>query len=166
MREFTITLNLSEPNPNDATSVYHLGQGFYLAGNRCLLNIEVGPGVTQCLVSPGVVNLCLACELFLKAAITHQGKRPPKTHKLVELFALAPSDYVAEVKAAYEAAVPQPSFDELIKAINEYFVHVRYGHEFPIVAFHETPLMFLSKQLYISTASLLGARCGLQAMQP
>jgi hypothetical protein len=166
MREFTLTLNLSVPNPIDATSVYHLGQGFYLAGNRCLLNIDVGPGVTQCLVSPGVVNLCLASELFLKAAITHSGAKPPKTHKLVELFALAPSDYVSEVKAGYEASVPQPGFDELIKAINEYFVHVRYGHEFPVVAFHETPLMFLSKQLYISTARLLGVRSGLQALQP
>jgi len=166
MPEFTITLNLSAPNPKDATSVFNLGQGFYLAGNRCLLNIEVGPAVTQCLVSPGVVNLCLACELFLKAVITHHGEKPPKTHKLVELFALAPPDFVSEVRSGYEASVPQPGLEELIRAINEYFVHVRYGHEFPIVAFHETPLMFLARQLYISTASLLGVRTGLQALRP
>jgi hypothetical protein len=166
MREVTLSINLGTPEPRNVTSIFHLAQGFYLAGNRCLLNIEVGPDVTQCLVSPGVVNLCLACELFLKAAITHEGGKPAKTHKLQELVAIAPKAYVEQLRSEYNRIIPQPDFDSLIAQANEYFVQVRYGHEFPVTAFHEFPLAMLGRCMYVATAKLVGERTGLQLLQP
>ena len=93
MSEVTLTVNLRGPEPRNPVSIYHLAQGFFLAGNRCLLNIDVGPRVTQCLVSPAVVNLCLSIELFLKAIIVHEGGKAPKSHKLIQLITLVPAKF-------------------------------------------------------------------------
>lgn len=166
MTEISFTFNTGEPEPRNATTIYHVAQGFYLAANRCLLNIEVGPGITQCLVSPGVVNLCLAAELFLKAAITHAGDKPPRTHKLVELVGLAPVEYIESVRTAYNASIPDPDFDKLVAQASEYFVQVRYGHEFPVQALWEFPLSVLGRCLYLVTAELVGEKTGLQHLRP
>ena len=161
MNELSITVNLNAPEPRNPISIFHLAQGFFLAGNRCLLNIDVGPGVTQCLISPGVVNLCMAIELFLKAIIAHTGATAPKTHKLNELFVLAPKEFQESIRITFNAAIPQPNLDELLPQISEYFVQVRYGHEFNIFALHEHPVYFLAKFLYEQTALQFEQKTGL-----
>lgn len=165
MNEVSLTVNLKAPEPRNSLSIFHLAQGFFLAGNRCLLNIDVGPGVTQCLISPAVVNLCLAIELLLKAVIVHTGSAAPKSHKLTELFALVPAQFQENLRTSFNAAIPQPSLDELLPQINEYFVKVRYGHEFNIFAFHEHPVYFLAKFLYEQTAQHLGQKTGLELLR-
>ena len=166
MNEVSLTVNLSGPEPRNATTVYHLAQGFYLAANRALLNIEVAPGVRQCLVTPGVVNLCLAIELFLKAVILHDGQIAPKTHDLAKLVSLVPSQFAAAVESEYNRLIPDPNFDRIILEASDYFVKVRYGHEFAVPVFHESPLAALGKIFYSATASLVGERTGLQALRP
>lgn len=154
MPDVTLTFNLAKPDPRDPVPIYHLGQAFFLAGNRCLLNIEVGPGVTQCLTSPGVVNLCLAIELFLKSIIVANGATPPKSHNLIELCSVLPSDLSGEIRASYDALVPNPVFDDLLNQVNDYFVKVRYGFEFNIFAFYEYPVYAIAKVLFERSAHL------------
>lgn len=161
MAEFTLTVNAEEPDPRDPVSVFHLGQGFYLAGNRCLLNIEVGPNITQCLVSPGVVNMALSIELFLKAVIIFNGDDVPKTHNLKKLFERVPGDFISNISNQYEQRVKAPTFSEHINLVSDYFVKVRYGHEFNIFAYQEYPISQLAKILYVETAKLLGEKIGL-----
>lgn len=78
MQSVSLTVKLGQEAPRNPVSIYHLGQGFSLAGNRCLLNIDVAPGMMQCLTSPGVVNLCMAIELVLKALIVNAGEKHKK----------------------------------------------------------------------------------------
>lgn len=112
------------------------------------------------------MNLCLAAELFLKAAITHAGAKPPRTHKLVELVGLAPVDYIDSVRTAYNASIPDPDFDKLVAQTSEYFVQVRYGHEFPVQALWEFPLSILGRCLYFATAERVGEKSELQHLRP
>ena len=165
MSEVTLTVNLAGPEPRNPVSIYHLGQGFFLAGNRCLLNIDVAPGITQCLVSPGVVNLCLAIELFLKSVIVANGTVAPKSHKLKDLSDLIPPEFVAELRASFNASIPNPAFDELLEQISEYFVKVRYGCEFNIFAFHEYPVFALARLLYIQSARFHGQKTGIELVR-
>ena len=162
MQTVTLTVKLGAEEPRNPVSIYHLGQGFYLAGNRCLLNIEVAPGMMQCLTSPGVVNLCMAIELFLKALIVNAGGAPKKTHKLVELFAASPTSTQEIVRARFNAQI-NPTLDELLAQVSDYFVEVRYGHEFNIFCFHEHPVYVLARELYTHTAQTLGI---VQAIEP
>jgi HEPN domain len=165
MAEVTLTVNLAGLEPRNPVSIFHLGQGFFLAGNRCLLNIDVAPGITQCLVSPGVVNLCLAIELFLKSVIVARGALAPKSHKLKELFALVSPEFVAELRASFNASVPTPAFDELLEQVSNYFVEIRYGHEFNVFAFHEHPVYVLGKLLYIQSARVHGQKTGIEVVR-
>jgi hypothetical protein len=150
--EATFTFRLEGAAPNDAQAIYHQGQAFFLAGNRCLLNIEIGPGVTQCLVSPGVVNLCLAAELFMKALVQVRGATPEKTHRLTDLFAAIPRDDQDAVRGYYSSCVQEPELDALLDQVGEYFVKVRYGHEFEIFTFAEFPITIFAKALYLRSA--------------
>lgn len=165
MKSVSLTVNLEGPTPNDPKSIFHQGQSFFLAGNRCLLDIEVGPGVTQCLVSPGVVNLCLAIELFLKSTVVLKGVAAPKTHKLAELFAACPATTIAEVKSTYEQTISNPTLDDLLSQINEFFVQVRYGYEFDVFAYHEYPVYTLAKILYKHSADLHKIKVGLDRIR-
>lgn len=165
MKQVTLTVNTSVPDKRDPVSIFHLGQSFFLAGNRCLLSIDVAPDVTQCLVSPGVVNLCFASELFMKAIIVSGGGTPPKTHKLVELSALLPPEILQALRCAYEQSIPDPSYDQLLAEAGEYFVKVRYGFEFNVFAYHEHPLYILASKLHVQVAQLLGQRTGLAAVR-
>ena len=165
MATITLTAKLKGPDPWNPVSIFHLAQGFYLAGTRCLLPIEVGPGVTQCLVSPGVVNFCLAIELFLKAVITSAGKQPPKTHKLSELFARASAKLRSKVRSDYERAVSDPTFDGLISLVDDYFMRVRYKYEFNIFGFHEHPISVLAQSLYAEVALLLNQKTELEKIR-
>lgn len=165
MNEVSLTVNLAGPQPRNPVAIFHLAQGFFLAGNRCLLNIDVGPGVTQCLVSPAVVNLCMAIELFLKAVVVHGGGSAPKSHKLAELIKLVPVAFRDSLKSSFDAVVPNPNFDVVVPQINEYFVKVRYGHEFNIFAFHEHAVYVLAKLLYVQAAEHVGQRSGLELIR-
>ncbi len=121
--------------------------------------------MTQCLVSPGVVNLCLAAELFLKSIIVAKGGTPPKSHKLVELSALVPPDLLAELRASFNALIPTPAYDDLLKHVSDYFVKVRYGYEFNIFAFHEHPVYVLAKVLYEQSARLHGQKPAIERLR-
>lgn len=112
----------------------------------------------QSLVSPGVVNLCLAIELFLKSIIAAAGDKVEKTHKLLDLFSAVPKTDLDAIKAAYEPVLQNPSFDELLAQINNYFVEVRYGHEFNIFSFNEFPVSRLAKIVYIHAAAVHKAK--------
>jgi hypothetical protein len=165
MAEVTLTVSLVGPEPRNPVSIYQLGQSFFLAGNRCLLNIDVAPGITQCLVSPGVVNLCLAIELFLKSIIVAGGAVAPKSHNLKELCALASSEFIDELRKSFNASVSNPAFDELLEQVNEYFVKIRYGYEFNVFAFHEYPVHELAKLLYIQSARAHGQKTGIEIVR-
>ena len=61
--------------------------------------------------------------------------------------------------------MPSPALEELLAQVDNYFVQVRYGHEFNVFAYHEHPIYSLAKCLYIHTAQLLGQRTGLEAVR-
>ena len=155
MQTVSLTVKLGPEDPRDPVSIYHLGQGFFLAGNRCLLNIDVAPGMMQCLTSPGVVNLCMAIELFLKALIVNSGDTPKKTHKLVEIFAASPAETQEAMRLRFNAQI-NSTLDELLSEVSDYFVQVRYGHEFNIFCFHEHPVYVFARELYMHAAEKLG----------
>ena len=148
MKSASFTFKLGGPDPRDPLSIYHLAQGFFMAGRRCLLEIAVGPGTTQYLPSPGVVNLCFAIELFLKSLVVLQGKSAPKTHELADLLSLLPEEDIEPVRAAYQKQLQAPSFDELLKEINQFFVKLRYEYEFDVFSFNEHPVDVLADALY------------------
>jgi HEPN domain len=156
MPQASLTIRLEGPRPDDATSIFHQGQAFFMAGKRCLLEIPVGPGMTQCLVSPGVVNLCLSAELLMKALLVASGQKSEKTHKLPELFAALPRDDQDAVRASYSSVVQEPDLDALLDRVGGYFVKVRYGHEFEIFGFEESLITIFADTLYRHTAKKLG----------
>lgn len=148
MKSTSFTFKLAGPSPRDPLSIFHLAQGFFLAGQRCLLEIAVAPGTTQCLVSPGVVNLCFSIELFMKSLIVLQGQASPKTHKFAELAALLPATDIAQVRVLYQQQVQKPSLDELLAEVSQFFVKLRYEYEFDIFSFNEHPVSVLADALY------------------
>jgi hypothetical protein len=164
MENITLTVKVAPDEPRNPVSIYHLAQGFYLAGNRCLLNIDVAPGTMQCLTSPGVVNLCFSIELFLKALIVSAGGTPKRTHKLVELFSAAPAATQEAMRSQFNAKI-NPTLDELLVQISDYFVQVRYGYEFNIFCFHEYPVYNFAQMLYMHTAQQLGVVPAIQTIR-
>ena len=165
MSEVTLTVNLAGASPNEPVSIYHLGQSFYLAGRRCLLNIEVGPGITQCLTSPGVVNLCLASELFMKSLVVSNGGTPTKTHRLSELFVKLTEAQRQAIADQYSKFVSDPSLTDLLVQVSEYFEKVRYGYEFNVFAYHEHPITMLAGTLYKYCATAYGQSVGIDRMR-
>ena len=93
MKSASLTVRLRGPDPKNSVWVVELGQSFDLAGSRCLLDTEVGPGRTQTLLTPAVVNLSLAIELFLKSVIVAGGELPKKTHNTTNKQRNSPSQY-------------------------------------------------------------------------
>jgi HEPN domain-containing protein len=162
MKNASLTINLGGSEPSSPADIFWQGQGFFLAGSRCLLDIEVGPGITQCLVSPGVVNLCLAIELFLKSLLALHNQTIPKSHKLVELFASVPEMDQQKIKDEYGKSISVPSFEELLTQIEDYFVKVRYGYEFDVFNYQETPVFVFAKELYKYCASAHGVKVGVE----
>ena len=157
LMDATLTINLVGPSPRDPLSIYHLAQSFYLAANRAALNIDVGPGVTQSLVSPAVVNFCFAIELFCKALIVMQGGAPPKKHSLVDLFSAIPKSTQEQIKNSYAQFVTDPNLETLLGQVSEYFQQVRYSYEYNIFNYQETPLAILAREFYIYCAQTLSA---------
>lgn len=82
-----------------------------------------------------VVNLSLACELFLKSLITNKtGNRPPNTHDLRILFELLDDDLRSEIKAqvAFNISREDFDFDESLDKSNKAFENWRYLYENPV----------------------------------
>jgi HEPN domain len=162
MKHASLTVKIAGPDPRNPVSIFNHAQGFYLAGNRCLLDIEVGPSVTQCLVSPGVVNLCLSIELFLKSVIIASGGAPPKTHKLLDLVPLLPAGFMEKIELRYRGSVSEPTLGDLLSQVNEFFVKLRYEYEFDVFAFQESAVLTLAKALYLESAALHGIKSGIE----
>jgi hypothetical protein len=148
MKSASFTFKLASPSPKDPLSIFHVAQGFFLAGQRCLLEIRVGPSQTQYLPGAGVANLCFAIELFLKSLIVLLGKESPKTHKLVELIGLLPTGELDPIRAAYGQQVQQPPLDDLLAEVSQFFVKLRYEFEHDIFSLNEHPVYVLADILY------------------
>lgn len=149
MRSVSTTIRLSAPDAKDPINPYHVGQSFYLAGHRALLDIAVGPGKTQYLAGPGVSMLCFSIELFMKSLILATGAEPPRTHNLEELFACLPDEAKASIRQGYERSVLAPSLDDLLAEIARFFEKLRYEYEHDIFSFNEGPVIILAKAAYI-----------------
>ncbi len=154
----TLTVKLEGPTPSEPQSIFNLGQAFYLAGTRCALNIEVGPGVTQSLVSPAVVNFCFSIELFCKCLIQASGSKPQKIHKLDELFRAIPEEAREAITVGYTQKVLEPNLETLLEQAADYFRKVRYEYEFEVYAYFETPLAALALEAYSYAATALGKK--------
>lgn len=148
MKSASFTFKLAGPSPKDPVSIFHVGQGFFLAGQRCLIELRVGPSQTQYLPGAGVANLCFAIELFLKSLINLLGKDSPKTHKLIELVEALPKSELDPVRAAYSQQVQTPSFDDLLVEVSNFFVKLRYEYEHDIFSLNEHPVYALADCLY------------------
>lgn len=163
--EVTMTVKLGGPTPNDPLTVYYLAQSFYLAGRRRLLNIEVGPGLTQCLTSPGVVNLCFSAELFMKVLIISSGASAPKLHKLKDLFGNLREEDRTTVSDIYQRTISRSHGDILLDQVDDYFVKVRYEHEFDVFAFHEHAITMFADALYRHCAVGYGQAVGIDRVR-
>ena len=128
MQSASFTFKVANPAPKDPLSIFHVGQGFFLAGQRCLLSIPVGPGLTQVLPGAGVANLCFAIELFVKALLFANGVEPPKSHKLDELIRLLPAAELNALRDFYAQQMVQPTFEALVSEVAEFFVKLRYEY--------------------------------------
>lgn len=158
MKSASFTFKVVGPSPKDPLSIFHVGQGFFLAGQRCLLEFRVGPGQTQYLPGAGVANLCFAIELFLKSLVILLGKDLPKTHKLTELVGALPKSELDPVRAAYGQQVQSPSFDELLAEVSDFFVKLRYEYEYNIFSLNEHPVYVLADCVYQHCANRNNSR--------
>ena len=161
MQDFSFTIKMARPEPDNARTIFHVAQSFYLAGNRAALNIEVAPNITQSLVSASVVNYCLALELFFKALIQVNGSKPPKIHKLYDLFNLIPDQAQRKIREDFEASIQGPKFDNFLSDISDYFQRVRYEYEYSIEVFYDGPIAHFAKIVYIYTAGVLDEKSNL-----
>ena len=153
--EMTFAFKVASPSPNDPVSIYHLAQSFYLAGNRCALNIEIAPRTTQSLTSPSVVNYCFSIELFCKALIQATGVKPRKIHKLDELFSAIPEPAQKAIAEIYGQHFQDPDLPTLLSQAANYFQEVRYEYDYNIFAFQEAPLAVLAKAAYWHCSDVL-----------
>lgn len=161
MQDFSFAIKMVGPEPDNGRTIFHVAQGFYLAGNRAALNIEVGPNLTQSLVSASVVNHCFALELFFKALIRNAGAKPPHTHKLLELFNLLSDDSKKEIQESFEGIIQSPKFEVFINEISDYFQKVRYEYDYPIEIYYDGPIAQFSKAVYVYTARIFEMKSNL-----
>ena len=165
MKKASLTVKLARPEVKNATGIFHQAQGFLLAGNRCLLEVTVGPGLTQCLISPGVVNLCFAIELFLKSLIVLGHEQPERTHKLDKLFSKLSEKARCEIEEKYNIYIKEPSLKDLLSRIDDYFMKVRYEYEYDIYAYEETPVFQFAKILYEYSARMHDYKSGIEIVR-
>lgn len=156
MSDFTVAFKVQGPQQDAPRDIYHLAQAFYLSCNRAGLNIEVGPNLTQSLLSPSVVNYCFSLELFFKALIKNDTNKRATGHKLKDLFAELAQDRQSHIKEQFGTIIQQPDFDSFLETISEYFVKVRYEYEYPIEIYYEGPISVFAKTVYIMCSEVFG----------
>lgn len=156
MDDFTVAFKAQGKSPDVPRDIYHLAQAFYLAGNRAALNIEVGPNLTQSLLSPSVVNFCFSLELFFKSLISADTKKRATGHKLKQLFSELSENRQLLIKKQYVSTIQQPNFDSFLETISEYFVKVRYEYEYPVEIYYEGPISVFAKIAYVMCSELFG----------
>ncbi|TWT47346.1 HEPN domain-containing protein [Botrimarina hoheduenensis] len=66
-----------------------------MTGRKCELKWE------KPAIFPGIVLAAFASELYLKAAITFEGNKPPRTHRLRELFDALSENAQAVIQLCY-----------------------------------------------------------------
>jgi HEPN domain-containing protein len=156
MSDFSVTFKLQGTQQDAPRDIYRLAQAFYLSGNRAGLNIEVGPNITQSLISPSVVNYCFSLELFFKALIKSDKSERASGHKLKELFGELSEERQKLIKEQFKEKIQQPDFDTFIEIISEYFVKVRYEYEYPVEIYYEGPISVFAKIVYSVCSELFG----------
>ena len=156
MGEFTVAFKVNGKSPDVPRDMYHLAQAFYLAGNRASLIVEVGPNLTQSLLSPSVVNYCFSIELFFKALILNVNGRKTKGHKLKVLFDELPEEIRLKIRNTYPEFIQIPDIDSFLEAVSEYFVQVRYEYEYPIEFYYESVISAFAKIVYVICSDIFG----------
>jgi HEPN domain-containing protein len=142
---------------NIPREVYYPGSGFYLAGRRCLVEMPLVDGRVQWLGSYGAVNLCLASELFMKSLIIRAGDEPEWTHRLAQLWSALPPDDQTAIAHAYTRFAPRDLDDDILETSN-YFVELRYSHQYPRDGYDVKPAAAVADTLYMYCGAIYNQR--------
>lgn len=103
--------------------------GFLMAG-KSLKDYKDGVRFFRNFVSPCIVNLSFACELYLKYLImTQNGEKQVTGHKLQDLFNTLTEDMQKEIESDYNKNKSILSFTDCIQIHNDAFVDIRYLYE-------------------------------------
>lgn len=164
MQQVSITYKINPPDPKDPVTIFNVGQAFYLAGHRCALSISVGPGVEQRFPGPAVTNFCFSMELLLKALLFSTGKKIPKNHKLKQLFERIDKDSREEIRKMYESEIQDPTLNDSLSEISDYFVQIRYEHEFDFFCFYDYHIKTLSECIYKYCAKHVDSQCKVESI--
>ena len=102
----------------------------YLIAGKTLKYYKNGVVFFRNFVSPCVVNLTLACELYLKCLILTKGDgKIEHIHHLSDLFQKLPDTIKSEIETDYNKWESPLSFDDCISVHNDSFVDIRYLYE-------------------------------------
>lgn len=102
------------------------------ASIRCFNSTVPIAEQNQLLVFPHVVCGCFACEMYLKFLLKKDGKKAPRNHSLIELWAMQ-SDII---KNGFQAKYITTNIDDLIRSISDHFIKIRYNHEMQMETVH------------------------------
>ena len=102
----------------------------YLIAGKTLKCYNNGVVFFRNFVSPCVVNLTLACELYLKYLILTKGDgKIEHIHHLSELFQKLPDTIKTEIETVYNKWKSPLTLDKCLSIHNDSFVEIRYMYE-------------------------------------
>lgn len=118
----------------DSLKMLNTGDSFLRAAARCSEQKKIDENSFEMLVVPAIVNKTLACEIFLKALLIHQGIMPGgrgnDLHNLFELWKQLPEDIKAKIlQACHRKASEQSAFEKDLEQIALAFFEWRYIYE-------------------------------------
>lgn len=118
----------------DPLQMLQTGDLFLLASERCLEQRKIDEHSFEMLLVPAIVNRALACEIFLKALLIHQGIMPSgrgnDLHNLLELWKQLPDDIKTKIlQASHYNANGQSAFEKNLEPIALAFFEWRYIYE-------------------------------------
>lgn len=112
--------------------IFEQGNSFYICSKLCEREINEVSGDYCIYYAPQIVNLVLACELYLKALLAFAGIPFDKTHHLDKLFECLPKEtkHYAEKAAFQKYGTLTDAFGtDLMSVCANAFVEWRYSFE-------------------------------------
>ena len=106
------------------------------------------------LFPPVILNAAFACELFSKAILYKNGRKPPIiNHQLKGLYDDFPKDIKSKIKEQYQNG-NEVRFEEWLADINEIFEFWRYRYEHKKYSTHYSFLLEYMKVLKLTVEGL------------
>lgn len=125
---------------NKKINMFENAYNFYMASHKLNTNIEIEyPNISSLYFNTIIVNLSLACELFLKTLLFDDAKEL-KSHHLNKLFNMSNTNdqkiiksiIIIDYSLTYSKSINKNLIQKRLKGVSNYFKVLRYFYEYDI----------------------------------